>query len=220
MLRPRKPAGWPQAKVEYEHEINYDKDASWLRKNLRTTGGYIYFSTGEANHHLYSQLEEDFQRARDENNADIYFVAGPIMSVPENSRYEKKQEGRENLNPIVRLAKEGKVLLYPAEKRVSHTFRVFEDIPIANVLEPYSPGDRPSGSRYFYHWWTEAASWKTRFTEATLWKKSVSNSFLDHFLFLTDKEIVELRKWTSSKKIDINKIDLEACREFWRDYTK
>jgi hypothetical protein len=46
----------------------------------------------------------------------------------------------------------------------------------------------------------------------------VSKDFHENFLFLTDKEIGKLRNWASKKRIDVNKIDLEICREFWGEY--
>jgi hypothetical protein len=32
------------------------------------------------------------------------------------------------------------------------------------------------------------------------------------------KEIGKLRNWASKKRIDVNKIDLETCMEFWGEY--
>ncbi len=220
MLLPKRPAGFPQAKVYYQEQPGYGKDAAWLRKQLKTIRDDIYISSGEAEHQVYAQLEDDFRAARDDIDSRIHFVAGPIINVPEDKKYEKKQEGRENLSPVVRLSKDGKIELYASEKRMPYSFRVFDNIAIANVLEAYPPGERPNGSWYFYHWWTESASWKSKFTEVTSGKNPVKGNYLDHFLFLTDKEIADLKKWASSKGKDIRKIDLSSCREFWSEFSQ
>lgn len=220
MLLPKRQAGWPQAKVYYLNQPDYDKDAAWLRKKLRTTGGKMYFSAGEARHQVYSQLEDDFRFASEENYADIHFVAGPVLNIPEADGLNKKQEGRENLSPIVRLAKDEKIKLYAADKRVPYTFRIFEDIESANVLESYAPGENTSGAWYFYNWWVEAMSWKHHFDDSVRSKKPLRDSFLDNFLFLTDKETEELKRWSYNKHKDIRNIDLDSCREFWREYTR
>jgi len=101
------------------------------------------------------------------------------------------------------------------EKRNSYLYT-----SMANVLEPYSPGERPKGSRYIYNWWTETSSFKSKFTEATLGKSPVRGNYLDHFLFLTDEETVELGKWASEKGKNIRKIDLDSCREFWNEFVQ
>lgn len=217
MLMPRRPPGWPQPKVEYEPVPNYEKDAAWLREKLNQTGGYMYFSAGEADPELYSRLEEDFKRAKDEHNADISMVAGPVISIPETDGLKKGQEGREYLSPVVRLAKESKILLYPADKRLSHTFMLFQDIDTAKVHEPYAPGERPSEARNIYNWWIELAPYELLFNDATFWKRPVTNDFTDHFLFLTDGEIADLREWAAKKGKDVMKIDLKMCRDFWAE---
>lgn len=220
MLLPRRPPGWPQPKVEYEPALNYDKDAAWLKEKLTQTGGYMYFSVGEAEPELYSLLEEDFRRARDENNADIYMVAGPVISIPASDGLRKRQEGRENLSPVVRLAKEGKILLYPTEKRLSHSFGLFLNTDTGSIKEPYVPGENPSKVRYVYNWWGEIAEYELLVNEARFSKKSVTKDFTESFLFLTDGEIAELRKSAARKNIDVNKIDIESCKEFWKEYTQ
>ena len=220
MLMPRRPPGWPQPKVEYEPAPDYDKDAAWLRKKLSQTGGYMYFSAGEADPELYSRLEEDFKRAKDEHNADISMVAGPVISIPAVDGLKKAQKGREYLSPVVRLAKEEKILLYPADKRLPQTFRIFSDIEAANIEEPHAPGEKPSAARYIYNWWIEYAPFETEFYLATSWKKPVTDNFPDHFLFLTEGEIADLREWAAKKGKDVMKIDLKTCREFWAEYQK
>lgn len=219
MLLPKRPNGWPQAKVYFLEQPGYDNDAAWLRKKLWTTGGKMYFSSDEAEHQIYSQLEDDFKYAQDENHADIHFVAGPVLNIPEVEGLKKKQEGRENLSPLVRLAKDEKIRLYASEKRLPISYRVFEDLGISNILEPYAPGENPKGSWYFYNWWVEAMSWKHRFDDAVRNKKPLKDSFLDNFLFLSDKETEELKSWAYNKHKDVRNIDLETCREFWQDYS-
>ena len=219
MLMPRRPPGWPQPKVEHEPAPDYGKDAAWIRKQLSRTGGYMYFSAGEADPELYSRLEEDFKRAKDEHNADISMVAGPVISIPAVDGLKKRQEGREYLSPVVRLAKEEKILLYPADKRLAQTFRIFSDIEAANIEEPHAPGEKPGAAKYIYNWWIEYAPFETEFYLATSWKKPVTKDFTEHFLFLTDAEIADLRKWMSSKSKDAMKLDLATCREFWEEHS-
>ena len=219
MLLPRRPAGFPQARVHYSTEPGYGNDAVWLQEQLKVVQDDVYISSGEAEHQVYAQLEDDLRFARDEINSRIRFVAGPIISVPEDKKYENKQEGRENLSPVVRLAMDGKIELYAAEKRMPYSFRVFDNIAMANVLGTYPPGERPKGARYYYHWWTESASWKSKFTEATSGKSPVKGNYLDHFLFLTDREIADLKKLASNRGKDIGKIDLTSCREFWDEHS-
>ncbi len=212
-------SGLPRSKTYYVNEPSYDTDAAWLKKILLNSSGDIYFSSGEVEYQVYSKLAEEFHGAW-VNGVDVHFMAGPIINVPENYGTEKKQKGREELNPITNLAKWGKIKLYPSEMRQLPDYRIFEDIPVMNVLEPHAPGDKPSGSLYVYTSWIDAAPWIRRFNESTEYKKPVSKNFHEHFLFLTDKEVGELRNWASKKRIDVNKIDLETCREFWTDYTK
>jgi hypothetical protein len=79
------------------------------------------------------------------------------------------------------------------------TFRIFSDIEAANIQEPHAPGDKPSAARYIYNWWIEYAPFETEFYLATSWKKPVTKDFTEHFLFLTEGEIANLRKWMSRK---------------------
>jgi len=218
MLLPRRPAGWPEAKAYHSDQPGFGENIAWLRKQLKTVRDEIYISSGEAEHQVYSLLEEDFKAAKDETGSSIHLLAGPVITVPEDKNYEKKQDGREYLSPVVRLAREGKIELYSSEKRIPLSFSVFDDTSMANILEPYSPSEIPSGSHYFLNWWTETASLKSKFTEATLGKSPVLRNYLDHFLFLTDEETMALKKWASAKGKDIRKIDLESCREFWREF--
>lgn len=120
----------------------------------------------------------------------------------------------------VRLAEERKINLYPSEKRQMPDYRVFEDFPAMNVLEPYEPGDKPSGSFYVYNSRVETSPWISLFREKTDQKEPVTENFQDYFIFLTDKEIGELKKWSYEKGLDVNNIDLGSCKEFWKEYTK
>ena len=119
---------------------------------------------------------------------------------------------------MVRLAKEGKIELYAADKRLSHTFMIFSDIEAANIEEPYAPGEKPGAAKRICNQWIEYAPYENLFFLATLWKYPVTKDFTDHFLFLTDGEIRELRKWAAKKRKDDINIDLETCREFWDEY--
>ena len=80
--------------------------------------------------------------------------------------------------------------------------------------------EKPSPAEYIYNWWIEYAPFETLFYEATSWKKPVTDNFPEHFLFLTDSEIAELREWASKKGKDVMNIDPATCREFWGEFQK
>jgi hypothetical protein len=119
----------------------------------------------------------------------------------------------------VRLAKEEKISLYPSEKRLPQTFELFIDIDTGHVQEACPPGEKPAG-RFIYNWWIELAEYELLVNQARFSKKPVTKDFADHFLFLTDAEIADLRKWMSGKGRDAMKLDLATCREFWAEYDK
>jgi len=177
-------------------------------------------SAGEADPELYARLEEDLGRAKDEHNADIYMVAGPVISIPVVDGLKKSQEGREYLSPIVRLAKEEKISLYASEKRLPQTFELFMDIDTGHIQEPYALGEKPGAGRLIYNWWVEIAECEYLVNQARFSKRPVKKDFTEHFLFLTDGEIGELRKWAAEKGKDAMKIDLKMCREFWKEYSQ
>lgn len=193
---------------------DYGKDAAWLRKKISETGGAMYFSAGEAEYQVYGQLEGNFRKARHENGAEMHFLAGPILSIPDHGGALKDQKSRGDLSPAVRLAKSGDIKLYPAHERQLYTFRVFERPGISNIMEPYAPGNKTRGSWYFYRSPTEAAAWKKRFMEAVDQKKEVKSSFSDHFVFLTAEEIADLKHSILKKCRNLWSIDIGSCREF------
>ena len=205
-------------RIEYDHLPGYDKDAAFLKKYLVSSAGDIYISSGETDHQVYSSLLNELERAS-WNGTKIQVMAGPIISVPDDFFAGRNQKERKELSTIAKLAEKGKLNLYPSEVRRSQDYSIFEDVPVINLKGSYAPGERPSGSKYIYNSWVEAAPWIMSFKEAIEGKKPVTNNFQDHFLFLTDKEIVKLKAWASNKKIDVNRIDLQTCRKFWNDYT-
>lgn len=111
-------------------------------------------------------------------------------------------------------------MLYPLEKRLSNTFGLFMDTNSGSVQEPYAPGGRPGKARRIYNWWIELAEYEYLAQNAIFFKSPVTKDFTDRFLFLTDGEIDELRKWAKSKGKDLMKIDLATCREFWQEYSR
>jgi len=218
MLVPRRAPWRPQPKVEFEPALNYDKDAAWLRDRLAQYGGDIYLSAGEADPELYARVEEDLTRAKDRHNADIHMLAGPVISIPAVDGLKKEQQARAYLSPVVRLAKEEKISLYASEKRLPQTFELFIDIDTGHVQEPCALGEKPATGRFFYNWWVQIAEYELLVNQARFSKKPVTKDFTEHFLFLTEGEIADLRKWAASKGKDVMKLDLATCREFWGEY--
>jgi len=196
---------------------DYETDISWLRKKLKESRGNMYFTSGRANYHVYNNLEEEFRIAKERNDAVIHFLAGPLISVPGNGAEKRSQEGREDSNVAIRLAREGIIKLYPSQKRQRYHFRVFEDMGVTNVVEPHHLGVRSSGSWYFYDSKFEANHWKRLFEEAVGDKTPVIENFTDYFLFITDRESEELVKWARRMNLNVDDIDLETCREFWQE---
>jgi len=216
---PRRPPWRPQPKIEYEHAPDYSKEAAWLEKKLEQYGGNLYLCAGEAAPELYERLEEPLKRAKDEHNVDIHVLAGPVISIPAGDGLKKRQEGREYLNPVVRLAKEEIIQLYPSEKRLPQNFELFIDIDTGHVQEPCALGEAPGAGRFIYNWWCELAEYELLINHARFSKEPVTKDFTEHFLFLTDAELADLRKWVASKGKNIMEIDLATCREFWADYS-
>jgi hypothetical protein len=111
-------------------------------------------------------------------------------------------------------------MLYPLEKRLPNTFGLFMNTNTGSVQEPYAPGEKPGEARRIYNWWIELGEYEYLAQNEIFFKSPVTKDFTEHFLFLTDREIANLRKWAKSKGKDVMKIDLEACREFWSEYSQ
>jgi hypothetical protein len=196
-----------------------DTDAAWLRRKFKyTTGGNIYIISGEANHDVYNQLEPEMRHAVESKGATIHILAGPIISIPWTPGVERKQDGREFPNSVVKLAAEDKLKLYPSPERQEFHYRVFDRDAITNITEHHPLSARTSGSWYFYGSRAEADGWEKAFLASISGLSPVRKDFLRQFLFLTGDENEVLKKWAARQYIDINKIKLGDCRDFWRFY--
>jgi len=207
------------SRVYFHKEPDFDTDAAWLRKKLKNTTGDVYISSGEANYQVYNQLEDELRFANDKGKVKIRFLAGPLISIPSAPGLERRQKGREFLNVIVKLAGEHRLELYPAPHRQKFHYRVFENEAITNIMEPHPLGIISSGSWFFYGSRFEAEEWKKKFVEAIAGIPPAQEGFLDRFLFLTEEENGELRDWAIKNNVDVNKVDLNECRAFWKQHT-
>ena len=194
-----------------------------LLEDLLSVNGDIYFVSGEANYKLYNELENRFRDSL-RNGGTIHFLTGPIISIPNSSIISPtdeaggyvRQEDRINNNIVIRLASlYENFLLYQSEERQPYHYSVSEQEGTTLAFDRHELGSE------IYRLWTwkdsnnETKARIKDFKERIKGKHPIRDSFNDYFLFLTDKEIVELRKWTRASGIDHDKISIDNCREFW-----
>lgn len=210
----------PWKKLYKEDAPSYEKEAEWFKKQLDRYGDCMVISALEGDFELYSLLEEDLLDAR-------YFIAyspridvaaGPIIRIPYVKGLERDQKKREELNPLMRLAKQDAIRLYPLEKRMKQRFTLVENLENSIVFQPYGLGEKPQEVERTENTLFGTGLLKLDFLRATWGKREVYKDFSEHLVFLTDGEIEALKEWAKQRRKDIKNIDIETAREFWMEY--
>lgn len=207
--------GSPSRGMVYRYPYpNYAIDVAWLKKILPESRGQIYVSSGEANYKVYSEIEEELKIATDRNGAVIHFLTGPIISVPDEETQSMKQGERENLNPIVKMAREKKIILYPTSERLSKHYRVFEEMNVVSAFDVHDLCERSSNLWFYYGDELETKLRIEDFMQKIDKVKPFNGELTKYFVFLSEKEIQELKKWAKDEQIDTLNINLDECRQF------
>lgn len=195
-------------------------DVAWLRKALSESFGEIYFSSGEANYKVYSELKDVMENAIKERGAEIHFLTGPIISVPDEITKNLTQQERMTLNPIIQLAQEGKIRLYPAKRRLSKHYRVFKDMKIVSAFDLHDLCERSDNLWLYYGDEIETVLRLEDYTKQISKTKQImpSDDFAKFFVFLNDNEINTLKSWAKQRKINTINIDIDACKNFLELY--
>lgn len=210
----------PWKKLYKEDAPSYEKEAEWFKKQLDRYGDYFVISALEGDFELYSLLEEDLLDAR-------YFIAyspridvaaGPIIRIPYVEGLERDQKKREELNPLMRLAKRDAIRLYPLDRRMKQRFTLVENLENSIVFQPYGLGEKPKEVERTENTLFGTGLLKMDFSSAISGKREVYKDFSDYFVFLTDGEIEALKEWAKQRRKDIEKIDIQTAREFWAEY--
>jgi len=210
----------PWKKLYKEDAPSYEKEAEWFKKQLDSYGDDIAISALEGDFELYSLLEEDLIDARYfiAYSPRIEVAAGPVIRIPYVKGLERDQKKREELNPLMRLAKRDAIRLYPLEKRMKQRFTLVDNLENSIVFKPYGLGEKPKEVERTENTLFGTGLLKLDFLIAKSGKREVSRDFSEHFVFLTDGEIEALKEWAKQRRKDIQNIDIQTAREFWNEY--
>jgi hypothetical protein len=196
---------------------DYAIDVAWLKKILPESYGQIYFSSGEANYKVYSEVENEMRLATDRNGATIHFLTGPIISVPDHETETMPQEERECLNLIIRMAKEKKIILYPTRERLSKHYRVFKEMKIVSAFEAHDLCKESDNLWLYYDDELETRLRIKDFEERIGSTGSINGELSKYFVFLNETEIQRLKKWAKDRNIETMNVNLQDCRRFWAE---